>query len=138
MDYTFYGALALVLFCWMLVVQWFIASMSKAKAPGAIPGKINEDLSHDSFVFRAHRTFQNSLENAPLFIATLLFGMQMGISGAVFNIAALVFVIARLIHMVLYYKIATEKNPSPRSHFFMIGWIANVVMLVMVTLAVFW
>jgi hypothetical protein len=33
--------------------------------------------------------------------------------------------------MALYYAIATEKNPSPRSYFFLIGIIANVVMLVL-------
>jgi hypothetical protein len=33
--------------------------------------------------------------------------------------------------MVLYYAIATEKNPSPRSYFFLIGVVANITMLVL-------
>jgi hypothetical protein len=33
--------------------------------------------------------------------------------------------------MALYYMIATEKNPSPRSYFFMIGLVSNLVLIVM-------
>ena len=43
-----------------------------------------------------------------------------------------VYVVARLIHMILYYVIATEKNPSPRTYFFLISFIANIVMLVLI------
>ena len=44
------------------------------------------------------------------------------------------FAIARLIHMVLYYKIATERNPSPRSYFYLIGMLSNLVLVVMIAL----
>ena len=37
---------------------------------------------------------------------------------------------ARIIHMVLYYKIVTEKNPSPRSLFWAIGFITNIYLLI--------
>lgn len=54
----------------LLFVQWFVASMVKAREPSSVPGKISRDLSHESFVFRAHRTFMNSLENMPLILGT--------------------------------------------------------------------
>jgi len=113
----------------ILLVQWFVASGRKAKQPGAVPGKINESLSHDSFVFRAHRTFMNSLENYPLMLGTTFLAFFVGASAFWTALQVWIFVGARLIHMVLYYAIATEKNPSPRSYFFMIGLAANLTLL---------
>ena len=45
---------------------------------------------------------------------------------------AWVFAIARLAHMVLYYAIATERNPSPRSYFYVIGMLSNLVLVGMI------
>ncbi|MDO6463146.1 MAPEG family protein [Pseudoalteromonas carrageenovora] len=125
---------AFYLYLIMLVVQWAVATFSKAKEPNAVPGKISDDLSHDSFIFRAHRTFHNTLENSVLFIGTVLFAFVINYQSPIFAMCVWVYVIARLIHMALYYVIATEKNPSPRSYFFLIGVLANVVMLVMIGL----
>ncbi|QZN89940.1 MAPEG family protein [Idiomarina abyssalis] len=115
----------------ILLVQWLIASGQKAKQPGAVPGKIDDSLSHSSFVFRAHRTLMNSLENYPLMLGTVFLAFFIGTSAFWTGLFIWVFVIARLIHMILYYKIATEKNPSPRSYFFMIGLAANVALLIL-------
>ncbi|MDV6315290.1 MAPEG family protein [Idiomarina sp. HP20-50] len=115
----------------ILLVQWLIASGQKAKQPGAVPGKIDESLSHSSFVFRAHRTLMNSLENYPLMLGTVFLAFFVGTSAFWTGVFIWVFAIARLIHMVLYYAIATEKNPSPRSYFFMIGLAANVALLIL-------
>ena len=118
----------------MLVVQWSVATLSKAKQPNAVPGKISDDLSHDSFIFRAHRTFHNTLENSALFIGTVLFAFVINYQSPIFAMCVWVYVIARLIHMALYYVIATEKNPSPRTYFFLISFIANIVMLILIGL----
>ena len=58
------------------------------------------------------------------------FAMLVGADTGV--VAALVWtmLVARIIHMVLYYAIATEKNPSPRSYFFIIGWLANLGLVI--------
>ena len=45
------------------------------------------------------------------------------------------FALSRILHMALYYAIATEKNPSPRSYFFLLGVVANIALLVFVGLA---
>lgn len=114
-----------------LLVQWFIASKTKASQPGAIPGKLPENLSHDSFVFRAHRTFINSLENLPLMLGTAFMAILIGASALWTGVFIWIFAIARIVHMTLYYSIATEKNPSPRTVFFMIGLLANVILLLL-------
>lgn len=119
-----------------LFVQSIIAAGSKAKQPGAVPGKISDELSHDSFVFRAHRTFMNSLENMPLFIGSVLLGIFAGAHPRWLGIAVMVYAFARIVHMILYYAIATEKNPSPRSYFFGIALLAQIGILGLVGAAV--
>ncbi|HEC59766.1 MAG TPA: MAPEG family protein [Methylophaga sp.] len=114
-----------------LLVQWFIASSTKASQADAIPGKISDNLSHDSFVFRAHRTFMNSLENLPLMLGTTFMAILISANPLWTGIFVWVFAIARLIHMALYYAIATEKNPSPRTYFFMLGLLSNVALLIL-------
>lgn len=126
--------LAFYLYLIMLLVQWGVATFSKAKQPEAVPGKVDDNLSHDSFVFRAHRTFHNSLENSALFIGTAMLAFVMSYQSPIFTICTWVYVVARIIHMSLYYAIATEKNPSPRSYFYLIGLTANLIMLVMLGL----
>ncbi|MCK8094101.1 MAPEG family protein [Pseudoalteromonas sp. 1CM17D] len=126
--------MAFYLYLIMLVVQWSVATFSKAKQSNAVPGKISDDLSHDSFIFRAHRTFHNTLENSALFIGTVLFAFVINYQSPIFAMCVWVYVIARLIHMALYYVIATEKNPSPRTYFFLISFIANIVMLILIGL----
>ena len=133
-DLTYSSYTAFYLYLVMLLVQWMVATFSKAKQPNAIPGKIDENLSHDSFVFRAHRTFQNTLENSALFIGTVLFAFLLNVQSPVFAVCVWVYLAARVVHMVLYYVISTEKNPSPRTYFFLIGLLANVVMLVLLGL----
>ncbi|HAO26454.1 MULTISPECIES: MAPEG family protein [unclassified Methylophaga] len=125
---TFSGLFIILL---TLLIQWFIASKSKASQAGAIPGKIAEELSHDAFVFRAHRTFMNSLENLPLLLGTTFMAILIGANALWTGIFVWLFAIARIVHMGLYYAIATEQNPSPRTWFFMVGLLANVALLVL-------
>jgi uncharacterized MAPEG superfamily protein len=125
---SFWGII-IILLTWQ--IQWLIASKTKAAQPGAIPGKIDEQLSHDSFVFRAHRTFQNSLENLPAFLAAALLAILIGTEANWTTLFIWIFALARIAQMILYYAIATEKNPSPRTYFFLIGLFANAGLIVL-------
>lgn len=124
-DYlaSFWG-IAFIIF--LLLLQWLIATKSKAGQKGAIPGKIDPSLSHESFVFRAHRTFMNTLENTPAILGTCFLAIVIGADPFWTSVFIMAFVVCRVMHMVLYYVIATEKNPSPRTYFFTIGLLANV------------
>ena len=44
-------------------VQAIVASAAHRKQTHYVPGIVDEKLSHESFVFRSHRTFLNSHEN---------------------------------------------------------------------------
>lgn len=124
---TAFWAIFIVIATWL--VQWFVASSTKAAQPNAVPGKIDQSLSHHSFVFRAHRTFMNSLENVPAMLATAFLAILVGADVFWTGLLIWVFAVSRIIHMGLYYAIATERNPSPRSYFFMMGLAANVGLL---------
>ncbi len=135
-DYylTFLG---LFLILTTLTLQGMIAAMVKAKQPDAIPGKINEQLSHASFVFRSNRTFLNSLENFPAIFGTIILAILINANPLWTGILTLTYAVARIIHMLLYYVISTEKNPSPRSYFFAIGLLANLALLVICAMHLF-
>lgn len=134
-DYQL-AQLGLVIMLLTVVVQSLVAAVSKARLPGAIPGKIDNELGHDSFVFRAHRTFMNSLENVPFMLSAGLLAMFVGANPEWCGWSLMIYAVARVIYTVLYYMIGTEKNPSPRSYFFLIGLAANIVLLVVITGAV--
>ena len=113
------------------LIQLLVAAVSKASQEAAIPGKIDNELSHSSFVFRSHRTFMNSIENVPIMISTSFLAILVGTSVFWTSLLIWVYAVARIIHMILYYVIATEVNPSPRSYFFLIGLTANVGLLIL-------
>ena len=112
-----------------VLIQQLIVSGKKARAPGAVPGKMDESLGHESVVFRTQRTWMNSLENLPAMLGTAFLAVFVGADPKWTGILVWVFAIARILHMALYYAIATNVNPSPRSWFFLIGFFANVVLL---------
>ena len=73
----------------------------------------------------------NSLENLPLLLGTTFMAILIGANALWTGIFVWLFAIARIVHMGLYYAIATEQNPSPRTWFFMVGLLANVALLVL-------
>jgi uncharacterized MAPEG superfamily protein len=126
-DFALFGFWVLAL---TLCVQFVVASVVKANQPDAIPGKISESLSHGSFVFRAHRTFMNSLENLPLFLCAFLLATYTQVEPYWLGVAVWIYALARIVHMLLYYAIVTERNPSPRSYAFLVGFLATLAILI--------
>lgn len=127
-DYR-WALLGLVLILTTLFIQWIFATVSKGRLPNAIPGKIPQDLGHESFVYRANRTYMNTLENISFMLGSSFVAMFAGVDAFWLALCIWIFAIARIMHMLLYYVIATEKNPSPRSYFFILGLFSNVFLL---------
>lgn len=127
-TFAFWGILIIIA---TVLIQGIIAASKKASQAGAIPGKMDESLSHSSFVFRSNRTFMNSLENFTAIIASSFLAVLVGANPLLTGILIMIFAVARIMHMVLYYVIATETNPSPRSYFFMIGLLSNIGLLML-------
>ncbi|RYG18187.1 MAG: MAPEG family protein [Chitinophagaceae bacterium] len=120
---AFWGITAIIA---LLFIQWLIATKAKTSQKGAVPGKIDPSLGHGSFIFRAHRTFMNTLENIPAMLGTCFLAILINANAYWVAIFIWAFVVCRIIHMSLYYLLATEKNPSPRSYFFALGLLANL------------
>jgi len=113
-----------------IVVQALVASVAHRRQKSYVPGIVDPALSHNSFVFRSDRTFRNSLENiVPLFGLAVL-GILTGYDAGRLAIVVWIYAGARIIHTLLYYVIATEKNPSPRSYFYIIGLLATLFLMV--------
>ena len=109
--------------------QAVIATGAHRRQSKMVPGIVDPALSHDSFVFRSDRTFRNSLENIAPFFGLSVLAMIAGFSPDRLAIVIWVYALARLLHMILYYRIATEKNPSPRSYFYMIGLLTTFYLI---------
>ena len=127
-TYTIAGLAVIIL---TVLVQNIVAAVAHRKHSSYVPGKVAEDLSHDSFVFRSHRTFHNSLENVNQFIIPAILCMFVGVTPLYLAILVWVYGLCRIVHMALYYAMATERNPSPRTYFYMIGLVTNLILYVL-------
>ena len=114
-----------------MVIQAMVAvRMHRRQEGGYMPGILKPSLDHSSIVFRTHRTFQNSLENIIPLLGMALIAILSGYGSFKLSIIVWIYAIARIIHMILYYKIATMKNPSPRSIFWAIGFLTNFYLMI--------
>ena len=114
-----------------IIVQAMVAiRVHRRQKGGYNVGIIKPELGQSSIVFRAHRTFQNSLENITPLMGMAIIAALSGYSSTKLTVVVWVYAIARIIHMVLYYKIATDKNPSPRSIFWAISFLTNLYLMV--------
>ncbi|NVJ51692.1 MAG: MAPEG family protein [Gammaproteobacteria bacterium] len=117
-----------------VLIQALVASISHRRQKHYIPGVVDSQLGHESIVFRSHRTFLNSIENLVMFLVPVVVALFTQMDALTLSSLVWTYAIARIIHMVLYYAIATEKNPSPRSYFYIIGLLSNLVLLVMLAI----
>ena len=93
-------------------------------------GVIDPSLGQKSFLFRSYRTFWNSLENIVPILGMSIVAILAGYSAFKLSIVIWIYAISRIIHMILYYFIVTEKNPSPRSLFWVLGLLATIYLVV--------
>ena len=126
-----YSLLGLWLILVTIVIQAMVAvRVHRRQEGGYMPGMLKASLDHSSIVFRTHRTYQNSLENIVPLLGMAFIGMLCGYGALKLSIIIWVYAVARILHMILYYKIATKKNPSPRSIFWAVGFLANFYLMI--------
>ena len=113
-----------------IIIQAFVLVRVHRRQKGYKVGVIDPSLGQSSLFFRVYRTFWNSIENIiPLFGMAVL-AMMAGYDPRKLSIIVWIYAITRIIHMILYYQIATDKNPSIRSLFWATGLFANVYLMV--------
>ncbi len=113
-----------------IVFQAMVLIHTHRRQKGYKVGVMDPSLGQDSFLFRSYRTFWNSLENIVPMFGMAAIAIFSGYSTYKLSLIVWVFAITRIVHMLLYYVIATEKNPSIRSIFYVIGFFANVFLMV--------
>ena len=113
-----------------IVVQAMVLINLYRKQPNYKVGVIDPSLGQDALFLRAYRTFWNSMENIVPVLGMALIGLVSGYSATKLSIILWTYAIARVYHMILYYMVATDKNPSVRSIFFSIGFLAMFYLLI--------
>tara|TARA_B110000014_G_scaffold226416_1_gene185685 strand:- start:401 stop:817 length:417 start_codon:yes stop_codon:yes gene_type:complete len=113
-----------------IIIQAIILIRAHRRYKGYKVGVMDASLGQDSFLFRAYRTFWNSLENIVPILGMTIIAILAGYDANGLMIIVWIYAISRIIHMLLYYIVATDKNPSIRSIFYIIGFIANLYLMV--------
>lgn len=126
----------LIVLILVVCVQSFTSVYVNLLKREGTPGKIVEGGHDDSF-WRCYRVHQNSLENFSPFAATVFAGVLVGASAGWINALAVIHVIARLVHWVVYTKGIGAVAAGPRTISYVIGFTANIVMAIVVLLAIF-
>jgi|TARA_B100000767_G_scaffold7515_1_gene7438 uncharacterized MAPEG superfamily protein len=114
----------------IIIIQAVVLVRAHRRHKGYKVGVIDPALGQSSFFFRAYRTFWNSLENIVPLFGMAIIAMMAGYNPQKLSVVIWIYAVVRIIHMILYYKIATDKNPSIRSLFWATGLIANMYLMV--------
>ncbi|MET1413093.1 MAPEG family protein [Roseibium sp. HPY-6] len=126
------GLLSLV----VLVQSFLTAPLAFAKeeqTPG-MPLKFD----HSRLSFRAVRTYQNSAESFPAFVAACLVAIVAGASPFAINAAAGVYLLARLLFWGFYYSGFGRVAGGPRTMAFVVCLLANIVIAVAALMKLLW
>ena len=114
----------------LIVIEAIISIGASRTQKRYVPGITNSDLGPESFVLRSERAFKNSLENIIPFLGSALLSIFLTMDPIRLSRLIIVYVLARYIYTAVYYSVATRKNPSLRSLFFIIGFTVTIIMLV--------
>ncbi|MEM7615190.1 MAG: MAPEG family protein [Pseudomonadota bacterium] len=87
-------------------------------------------FDHSKLSFRALRTYQNSVESLPAFLAALLAAVIAGASPTLVNVTAGVYLAARLAFWGFYYAGVGKVAGGPRTLSFVICLLANLILAV--------
>ena len=92
-------------------------------------GVIDASLGQQSFLFRSYRAFWNSVENVVLIFTLVIVGILIDYDSNRLGIITWVYAVSRIGHMLVYYFIATDRNPSLRSVFWLFGFFAMAYLI---------
>ena len=112
-----------------VVVQHMVATIANGRQKNMIPGVVNKKLGHESFVFRSHRTFQNSIDNIPFMLGFIVLAVWLSVSPILLAIVTWVYAICRIIHMVFYYGNGDSETGLNNFNFSSLTFIFNLFFL---------
>lgn len=110
----------------VILVQNFLTAPLAFANEEQIPGlPLRHD--HSKLSFRAVRTYQNSAESFPAFFAATLVAAAGGASPLVINVAAAIYLVARLAFWAVYYAGVGRVAGGPRTLAFVLCLLSNIV-----------
>ena len=119
---------ALVLIAYMVLIvllQGFVSAFFRNAVEKFQPGE-TLPANHASATFRQVRAFENSLENAPLFILTAALAIAIGVSAGWVWWTASIVLVSRALHWLFY----TINAPTLRTAAFAAGSFATLALAV--------
>ena len=122
--------IALWFILFTVMFQFVVAVLAHRMQRNYRVGIIDPSLTQESFFFRAHRTFWNSLENIIPFMGLAFLALIAGYDARKLSVITWVYAITRVFYTITYYMVATEKNPSVRSIFYLIGFCTTLFMMI--------
>ncbi|WP_298963261.1 MAPEG family protein [uncultured Roseibium sp.] len=128
---TIVAALSLI----VLIQNFLTAPLAFAKEE-QIPG-MPLQYDHTKLSFRAVRTYQNSAESFPAFLAAVLIAIIAGVSPLLVNVAAGIYLAARLLFWGVYYAGVGRVAGGPRTIAFVVCLLANIVIAVAALIALY-
>ncbi len=121
-SFAVLAALALV-----ALAQSFLSAPLAFASEEQVPGKpLRHD--HSKLSFRAIRTYQNSVENLPAFVAALLVAIVAGVSATLVNGLAIAYLAFRLAFWAIYYSGVGKAAGGPRTMAYIGGMLSNIVL----------
>lgn len=128
--------IALTVLCLAVLVQSFLAGILGFKDGVEVPG-IPLKGNHQDFTFRALRTYGNSVENLPAFAIVVVLAVIVGASPGLVNWLAGIHVAIRLAYWGIYYSGIGKVAGGPRTGVYVLGWLVNLVLAVVVLISFF-
>jgi len=122
--------LALALLSLAILVQGVLTAPF-AFAPGDEEPGMPLRGTHADLSFRVIRTYANSIENLPVFVATLLLAIIAGVDPIWVNWLAGLHVAARFLFWGVYYAGVGKIAGGPRTIGYLGGWITNTILVAM-------
>lgn len=126
--------LALAILCLAVLIQGVLTAPLAFAKEEETPG-IPLQGSHDQLSFRVVRTYQNSVENLPAFVAVLFLAIIAGVDATWVNWLAGIHVAARLLFWTAYYSGTGKIAGGPRTMTYVLGWLTNTILAGMVLYA---
>ena len=118
---------ALAILCFAVIFQGFLtaplAFASGREEPGSPLKGTHADLS-----FRAVRTYANSVENLPVFAATLFLAVIAGVDATWVNWLVGIHLISRLLFWAVYYAGVGKIAGGPRTLAYVGGLLSNAIL----------
>ncbi len=117
---------ALALVTLITLVQNFLTAPLSFLKEEQVPG-MPLRFGHEKLSFRALRTYQNSAESLPPFLAAVALAVVAGAPVGLVNIAAFIYLAARFAFWAIYYSGIGKVAGGPRTMAFVVCLLANIV-----------